>query len=49
VNLKANQIHVFRHPQEADYVETLIITQGTIFPFAFPTIEVSIDRFFTDV
>jgi len=49
VNLKANQIHVFRHPQEADYVETLIITQGTIFPFAFPTIEVSINRFFTDV
>lgn len=49
VNLKANQIHVFRHPQQGEYLETFVITQGTIFPLAFPTIEVSINQFFADV
>ncbi|MEQ8756461.1 MAG: Uma2 family endonuclease [Coleofasciculus sp. G1-WW12-02] len=49
VNLKAHQVHVFRQPQQGEYLETFVITQGTIFPLAFPTIEVSINRFFTDI
>jgi len=49
VNLKANQIHVFRQPHDADYLKSLVINQGIISPQAFPTIEVSINQFFADL
>lgn len=49
VNLKANQIHVFRHPQQGEYLETFVINQGTIFSLTFPTIEVLTNRFYIDI
>ncbi|MEQ8972732.1 MAG: Uma2 family endonuclease [Coleofasciculus sp. C1-SOL-03] len=49
VNVRAHHIHIFRHPQSDDYLESLVISQGTIVSQAFSTIEVSIDRFWADI
>jgi Uma2 family endonuclease len=43
VNLKTGQLIVFRDPQNGEYMSRSTQTSGTIYPIAFPDVEVSID------
>ncbi len=42
VNLRRKQLIVFRDPQDGDYASKLTLTEGTIYPLAFPEIAVAI-------
>ncbi len=42
VNLKKRQLIVFRDPQDGDYASKSTLTEGTIYPLAFPEIAVAI-------
>ena len=44
VDLNAEQLIVFRDPQNGDYQTTTSLTNGDIIPLAFPTIPLSIPR-----
>ncbi|WP_342342685.1 Uma2 family endonuclease [Anabaena sp. PCC 7938] len=44
VDLKNQQVKVFREPIKADYSQELTLTLGEISPLAFPEIKVSIQR-----
>jgi Uma2 family endonuclease len=44
VNLKAQQVVVFRNPVNDSYQSEQVFTQGNIFPLAFPDIAVSVQR-----
>jgi Uma2 family endonuclease len=40
VNLKKGYLIVFRNPQDGEYASKMTLTDGTIYPLAFPTIEI---------
>ena len=44
LDLSAQQIIVFRNPQNGEYVEEQTLATGTIAPLAFPNIAVSVSR-----
>lgn len=44
LDLSAKRVIVFRHPQEDQYREECIITEGAITPLAFPDVLVSVER-----
>lgn len=43
VNLKKRQLVVFRNPQDGEYASKSTLTEGTIYPLAFPDVAVSLD------
>lgn len=43
VNLKKRQLVVFRNPQDGEYASKSTLTEGTIYPLAFPDVAVSVD------
>lgn len=44
VDLSANQMIVFRDPQNSQYTTKQTIRQGVIRPLAFPEIQVSVEK-----
>jgi len=44
VNLRNQTLIVFRNPQQGDYQAQEILTQGNIYPLAFPDVAVSVQR-----
>lgn len=44
LDLKKQQLTVFRNPEGTDYLSQQDLTQGNIAPLAFPAVEVAIDR-----
>lgn len=44
VNLKKRQLIVFREPSDGEYASKSTITEGTIYPLAFPDTAVSVNR-----
>ena len=44
VNLQNQTLIVFRSPQQGDYQSQEILTQGEIYPLAFPDVAVSVQR-----
>jgi Uma2 family endonuclease len=44
VNLQNQTLIVFRSPQQGDYQSQEILTQGDIYPLAFPDMVVSVQR-----
>ena len=44
MNLQNQTLIVFRSPQQGDYQSQEILTQGEIYPLAFPDVAVSVQR-----
>lgn len=44
MNLQNQTLIVFRNPQQGDYQSQEILTQGDIYPLAFPDMAVSVQR-----
>ncbi len=44
INVKAQQLHIFREPIDRSYTTESILTKGAIVPLAFPDISVEVDR-----
>jgi Uma2 family endonuclease len=47
LDLTAQQLVVFQSPQASQYTKQRIVTEGNIFPLAFPNILVSVQQLFT--
>lgn len=43
VNLKKRQLIIFREPSDGEYASKSTITEGTIYPLAFPDVAVSVN------
>jgi Uma2 family endonuclease len=44
MDLKYHQLRVFRKPANGDYQSEQILTDGTVYPLAFPEVEISVQR-----
>ena len=43
VNLKKRQLIIFRQPEDGEYASKSTVTEGVIYPLAFPDVAVSVE------
>ena len=48
VNLKTRQLIVFRNPQTGKYASQSMLTDGTIYPIAFPDVSIPVDTIISE-